>query len=224
MKPVTGVVLGGLLLVLAVPRMGSELAALPGNDGMARVYEGEVLSLGSYQRVLTSRASALRWQEKGQFRAEVGATYFWLAQAAVPFDLDQPPLIDAAKNELRAGLTLSPVNGYSWMYLTELSGLTGERDAAFQSFLMMMRTNPFDPQNGYVRATMGLDFWELLDQDMRNALGREFIAVLASKEQGPRFLDDALRAGMLARVRESIGSDPEDLEVLEEALGETQDS
>lgn len=202
----------------------AELAALPGDDGMTRIYGGELLSLQSYQRVISTRATALRWKEKAQYRFEIGSTYFWLSQAAIPFGLDQPPLVEAAESELRAGLTLSPVNGNAWMYLTELGSLRGDPGAAVRTYLMMMRTNPTDPQNAYVRATTGLDFWDQLDEGMRLRLGREFVAVLSSKDDRARFIEGVLQAGMLGRVRESIGDDPDGQEKLQEALGVAQDS
>jgi tetratricopeptide (TPR) repeat protein len=207
--------LGGALLLGAVPRLVAAFHLLSGDPGMALLNSGQLPSPQAYARIIASRRAAVSWLPAPSTLTDLGVAALSLAQASSE---GRASLFDLAERQLEAGLADAPLDPHAWTYLAFIHTATGDHERAAQALHLALRTGPYQPELALPRAALGLTNWAWLDPDARARLGAEFAH--AMRFAPDRFTADVLASGRSAEVREALAVAPAEGRAFERQIEE----
>jgi tetratricopeptide (TPR) repeat protein len=213
--PLLAALLGGALLLGAVPRLVAAFLLLPGDPGMALLESGQLPSPQAYQRIVASRRAAASWLPAPSTLTDLGVASLSLAQASTG---SQAMLLDHAERQLQAGLAGAPLDPHAWTYLAFVHTATGDHERAALALDLALRTGPYQPELALPRAALGLTNWPWLDADARARLGVEFAH--AMRLAPDRFVADVLDSGRSAEARGALLVAPAEQRAFDRRLDE----
>ena len=184
--PLLAALLGGALLLGAVPRLVAAFHLLPGDPGMALLNSGQLPSPQAYQRIVASRRAAADWLPAPSTLTDLGVTSLSLAQASTG---RRAMLLDQAERQLQAGLAGAPVDPHAWTYLAFIHTATGDHERAALALHLALRTGPLSAGAGVAAVGARPDQLAVARPRRRGAARRRIRA------------RDAPRAGSLRRRR-----------------------
>jgi tetratricopeptide (TPR) repeat protein len=207
--------LGGALLLGAVPRLVAAFHLLPGDPGMALLDSGQLPSPQAYERIIASRRAAANWLPTPSTLTDLGVASLSLAQASTG---RRAMLLDQAERQFQAGLAGAPLDPHAWTYLAFVHTATGDHERAALALHLALRTGPYQPELALPRAALGLTNWPWLDPDARARLGVEFAH--AMRLAPDRFLADVLDSGRSAESRAALAVAPAEQRAFDRRLDE----
>jgi hypothetical protein len=204
--------LGGLLLWLAVPRVLASLWLAARDPVLERMAAGEPVAEAELLGLIASRELALGWVADRETHDERATALAELAFRAASLGDAEQATLERAIAATRAGLALAPADPRDWMQLGYLLVLL-EGDvtpAAAQAFLFSIRVGAFqEPDFLRRRLFWALAHWTFYDERERHRLGEQIRLVWRAAPgaladlalYGPEFLQpitSALEAAPLA--------------------------
>jgi hypothetical protein len=168
------ILLGGLILWLAVPRiLASALLALR-DPVVQQMGAGESVSQAELLGLIASRELAFGWVEDAASHQERGMGLTALAFREEPQSAARSAMLEGAVHATRAGLAVAPADPKDWMQLAYLLVLLeGDTSrAAAEALLMSMRTGAFAaPEFLNRRLFWSLAHWAFYDEEERGQVG-----------------------------------------------------
>lgn len=195
--------LGGLLLALAVPRVVAEFVLLPGNRVLALMQKGQAPSDKELELFIATRQRSLAWADQARARTDLALAGLALAQRQIGGGPRYHELVEAAEQSLRDGLARAPANPFAWARLGfgELSaGEPGARVAA--ALMMSMRTGRVEPSLTFARLELCLIEWPAFP-DSGQALIADQIRLAWGQSQR-RLIDLARVTNRVDTVRQAL--------------------
>lgn len=206
---------GLILLGFGLPRLIAGIAAAPA----ARVQElGRTATPADLAVLAESDAAALRWVHSGRRLKQLG-----LAQAAL---VDHATggaaaveLRDAARQNLKAGLALSPADPAAWAALAEVDFAEGAASSlAPRALVLSLLTGPNEPAIFWRRLDLCLGMWPSIAASDRapvmDQLRRAWL------EDPRRLADLARRRDAAEPVRAALEGEPAAIERFKTLMGE----
>jgi hypothetical protein len=162
--------LGGLILALAVPRVLASAWLASRAPVMQHLDAGEPVSAAELLALIASRKLALSWVEDREAHDQRGAALADLAFRGDPQSAAATAALERAVGATRAGLAVAPADPRDWMQLGYLLVLLeGEPNrAAAAALLFSIRTGPFEAP-GFLRRRL---FWSLAHWEFYKAEDR----------------------------------------------------
>lgn len=172
------------LLVLATPRLASEIVLVPARITLEELRKGSEVSDAMLDEAARSLARGLRLAPgNGRLHTDYAWLLFLQAERAGFSSATGCALLDHARAELERGLSLDPANGFGWVRLAMAEvavhgTLTPKGRAALD---MAYATTPFEPNLMRLRAELAFGHYEELDPALR-ARASQDIAFLWSRD------------------------------------------
>ncbi len=165
-----GCIVGLLILGLSIPRLGLNLALLPGNTVIETIEAGVLPPPAAFERSLDSRRDAAQWAETPETLADVGLLYYALAVAADPANPAYPQVLERAEGALNRSLAVNPANTHGWMQLAFIESQLERVESAASALVNSLRTGPNQPELLGFRTDLGLAVWPHLDPAERSLI------------------------------------------------------
>lgn len=204
-----GVVIGGCvsaaLLYLAVPMAVSAIQLLPGDVAASLVRRGALLSDSGMARLIDTRRAGLRWHDAAEPHGDIAALLVSVVLAQRTGNATVEEVLDRARGEARAALTLSPADAGNWQLLASIELLAGRQSDAARALAMSYRTNPHSAALGLARTTTGLNLWNDLDPATRPLVLVELKDAFRSDRE--LILQQAMNLGRMDVLRQSVQDD-----------------
>jgi hypothetical protein len=195
--------LGGLLLVMAVPWLVAECLMLPGNHILTAIENRQEVSAEDLRRLILSRERALAWTQSSATRVELASAQILLAEREVGGGARYHAMMQQAIATLRDGLSRGPANPFAWTRLA-YAGLAEAEPArrVVPVLAMAIETAPVQPGLTFARLELCLLEWPYFAQS-RPVLFVEQVRV-AWHEDPRRLVRLAQSTGRIDAVREAI--------------------
>jgi hypothetical protein len=166
--------LGGLILGLAVPRLLASAWLALRDPVIQQMDAGEPVSEAELLGLIASRELALSWVEDRETHDERGTALAELAARGDPRSAAERAWLERAVGATRAGLAVAPADPRDWMqlgYLLVLLEGDMNREAA-EALLFSMRTGAFQAP-GFLQRRLfwSLAHWALYDDEDRRHIG-----------------------------------------------------
>ena len=147
-------VVGGIMIVAALPRIASSVAALPGDGSMARLRRGDVLDAAALGLIIRSREAAVSLEPSGGRWHELALARMHMLdrRRAIRAERDLPHVRD----DLVRALALAPANPYAWTALASIDIALG-RAAGGPVLDLALRTGPFERSLAAARVALAID-------------------------------------------------------------------
>jgi hypothetical protein len=205
--------LAAALLVSGVPSLIAATTLLQGEAALDLLRAGERPTAAGVERILDSRATALRWAPSGRGHVEIGTVLAALAQAADGQGVSGEEVLERGIAELRRGLSQAPADAVGWQQLALAAAARGQADEAATALGMSFRSDPHTVRFGDARTTLGVVLWDHLDRDLRALLMRELRT--AFRLEPREAVRTALRSRSLPILRAALAADAQDAQGLE---------
>jgi len=158
---------GLLLLLISAPRFAASLYAVPGDYVVWLIGKGVTVERGKLEVLWKSRELAARlvdseryWSQMALAGAAMGNQAGWSAEGSAS-------LLERTRRAQEKGLSLNPVNPYSWLrlaYMAEAAGGDGGEAAA--ALVMSYKTGPFIDELAEQRLRLSAKLWDDLGEDI----------------------------------------------------------
>ena len=198
-------VLGGSLLVLALPRLFASVLLLPGS---VILEIDEPVSESDLDLLIASRERALRWVDAGKIYTDMAIGRMFLVQrrsyetggGEQAFDR---ALLNQAITDLRAGLARAPGRPVAWSQLAAAELLAqGPSAKAAAALRMSLITAPYAPLLLFPRIELGFRLWPVLSQETQHMIYWQ--VRLASRRNLERLARIAIANDRIDIVREGM--------------------
>ncbi len=199
--PVLPILLGGVLLWLAVPRVISDYRLAIGDSAYELVAEGAPMARASLERARRSREEALAVTETGTASKQLGQVLLRDALARPWSDPERAVLLRRAVVRLRRGLALEPADLFAWYHLALAEWWRGRAAEAAAALAMSYRTGPHHPPLASDRARLAVALWPRLAPPARRRATAE-ICRLAPRDRETlrRFAERERRRDVLEEI------------------------
>lgn len=166
--------LGGVILILALPRIAAEVVALPGNRVEAAIDHGTIPMDADLAILVDSRRRALRWLDSERFAAELALGQLLLTRHDIGGGARNRSRRDEAEHSLRAALALAPADPYAWTRLAAMSLVEGEPASQVVKMVeMALRTAPVEPRLTFARLELCFAEWDYFPAGARPVLDEQ---------------------------------------------------
>ncbi len=201
--------IGGLLLVLGLPRLIAAMNALDARAVVWAVYTGEPESLAQLASAAAGLEAANAVVPEGE--REGDRSLLLLTQAdRTPAPADKAPLRDAAEASAVAALRLAPGQPSVWARLASLRERRGDLSGAVAALRLSMLSGSFVPVLMVPRIEQGLRLLPVMDRDTLGLLKRQ--VRLAWVAQPAMVADLSVRPDAGPLVRDALDElDPAEL-------------
>jgi hypothetical protein len=196
------------VLIAGVPNLTAQFAAMSGDPAATLLYQGMIPGKEGFGRLLRSRERALGSAEIPSWRIETGVARLMQALVAAARDGSDPsgPMLDEAREQLRAGLARGPADAMGWFWLAVLEEQRGDQQASGLALKLSLLTAPVRPEITFPRCLLGLLAWSSLDDGTRSLVARELVRAL---ERTPEdLLAAADRIGRSEELRAALVGEP----------------
>lgn len=217
-----GALLGVLMLYFAVPRTVAAVLLMPGERPLHVLQNGRLPSTPEIEAIVNSRTAAAHWIEQGRLLTDRSLARLTLAEQAVKGDAKPDPAkLEAAAQDLVAGLSLEPINPYAWARLAYVrflqKGLNADAGVA-PALRLSFLTGPYEPEMTFPRLRLALAVWSNFSTEDRE-LGRRQIrfAWLISRDE---VVDLAIQSQRILVFRLALVGQPQDLAIFDSMLKE----
>ena len=201
--------LGGVLIAMATPRLMAGLAVEPHDAVLREIGKGRAVELSDLLTAAQDYETALTWHADAETSADLATLYF-VAASLFPADhvLRQDFLRRAVEHD-RETLQRAPAQTFAWARLALAStNLDGDTAAARGALVQSLRRGPWQPALAQLRAGMGLRLWPQFDAETRALV---LIQVRLAAEVDPRGLASVVPTQALWAVVEQALIDRPDL-------------
>lgn len=167
-------VLGCTLIWLAAPRAAVEMAVAIAAPAVRAIEALGVSAPASAAR--SSLALALTDLTTGRDVSANALTYAGRLRVAASMGSAEPDVVlaEAAVHFARA-LAAAPMDSWNWHRYAHATYAGGLYLEAARAWRMSVVTGPFDPDLMFTRVQSGLALWPYMDQDARDAFGRQLL-------------------------------------------------
>jgi hypothetical protein len=216
-----GALLGVLMLYFGVPRNIAAVLLLPGDRPLHVLQNGRVPPANQIEAIVSSRTAASHWIEEGRLLTDRSLARLTLAEQSAKDDKPDPAKLEAAAQDLVAGLSLEPVNPYAWARLAYVrflqKGLSADAGVA-SALRLSFLTGPYEPEMTFPRLRLALAVWSNFSTEDRE-LGRRQIrfAWLISRDE---VVDLAIQSQRILVFRLALVGQPQDLAIFDSMLKE----
>ncbi len=194
------------LLVLAVPRLGSSLAKLPGDPGVDLLNQGQFLSADTLGRILSSRQAAQRWLDDPSTDYELGLTFYGASrQTGDPISRARF-LLEAVK-DFRTSLRERPADPYAWGYIALAYTELGDSGNAVAMLQAAYDFGPFMPEIAMMRSYVAIRNWDALDNFARLLASDDFVQAMTRDPSS--FVQLAVSAKFEKEARLALAASPD---------------
>lgn len=216
-----GVVVGGILTLLAAPLSVGALIELPAERVSLAIDRKIEPTETALDGLIEMRRTARNWHWQPQGSREIGRLLFRRAHRQGPNNPQYHAGLRKAEQALRRALAIAPVDPYSWAYLAGIVWLDRhDVGLAVAALRASFEVGPYDPYLADWRTRLGLILWphlELADRllyldQMRQlwASDPDALAGLAQSDQVFRLamaaLVDPEQVAALRTRRQELGS------------------
>lgn len=211
---------GGLLVVSAIPRIAAHSAVLPGSAVSRAMDEGRSVSSPEAEAAYRAYTDALAWLPNDPaLRAERAR----LARRLSLLDA-QPEWASRAVDDFRAAAALSPGDGVIWARLAEAELAAGAEVETVLPHLRLARlTAPRRASALFPQFVIVMRHWEAMPDDMRAHALADLPIFWGSPSFRPVLLRSYLDAGFAARAafRDRLAENPRALQGFDRLLSAT---
>ena len=169
--PALAIVMGGVLIALAAPRVVSAVIQLPADRTTRLIESGQPVDDGALARLAATRRGAIEWTRDGRQWAELGLAQLKQAENN---PADREKLLGHAAAALQRSVALSPIDTSAWMWLAEAELLrNGPSDEAAKAIRMSIRIAPHDRAVQLNRLELALSTWQHFDEAARSEVAKQ---------------------------------------------------
>lgn len=168
------VLAGGLLIVLAVPRLSGGLSLIWTAPAMRAIGAGEKFDRDRLEELAGDLSSAAGWIEDGRVHTDLGVVLRDLAQQSGYLSEEGQAELAEAAYHIRIGLTQSPVDPYGWLHLAAvLDALAAPPAEILDALRMSVLSGPYEPNLFNLRVTIALKYWADQNEETRGLVERQ---------------------------------------------------
>lgn len=203
---VAGLLVGGLLVVSAVPRIAAYWLVLPASASLDAIDEGRAISLENAEAAFRSYSEALAWRPEDPTLREDRARLVSRLARLDPGAADRWK--ELAVEDLRQTAALSPGNGTTWARLAEAELEAGAPVEKILPYLRLARlTAPRRASALLPQLSIVMRHWEAMPDEMRTHALAGIKSFWTRRAIRPLLVSIYLDAGFEARAafRERLG-------------------
>lgn len=182
---VLGAVLALGILLLAAPRLISAIIRLPGDAAVELAVGGDSLRAASSRRAVESREASVAIHSDRKPLTELGILYNERATQAPRGSPEQRELYRLSLEAFQESLTLSPVQPMAWLVATRIAWDQDDAEGAAEALDWSILTSGFLQGAARPRTLLGLELWDRLQEETRDAL---MDSVVTTLEQEPELV------------------------------------
>ena len=150
-------VFGALLLILAAPRLASEVLLFPGNHTLDQIARNRQAGDAEIATLVASRARGLAVLESPRSQVEMGFGLQQMAAREMGGGARYHALLDAAMQAFRRGLAGAPANAFAWTALAHAALDQGAPQRAVVPLIeLAMESAPGEPTLAFTRLELCL--------------------------------------------------------------------
>ena len=195
--------LGGLLLVVSLPRALTDFLELPGNRVLAMMKRGDLPSDRDLEILAASRRSVMRWSASGELRIDLAWAQLMATRKEVSGGPQYHQQAAAAIQSLREGLARAPADPYAWTRLAYVSMSEAEPGRRIVPLLeMAIRTAPVEPNLTFARLELCFIEWGDFPPSDQPLLARQLR--IAWQQSGDRLVRLAQETGRTEEVLSAL--------------------
>lgn len=187
------------MLFLAIPRLATAIALLPGNGALALIEQGSPLTRAGSLRAVSAQETALDILPGSAPHLNVALIALSMFETGGGSSDEDAMLLEVARHHLDRSLALAPGQARAWMMLATVRLREGDPVQAAGALSLSFLADPHAPFLASARWPLTYLVQDRLDRDTRQWANLEYVAFFRSQPEPATRL--ALRQGRIDELR-----------------------
>ena len=210
--PIFAFVVGGMLLVLGVPRTIAAFIAIPGSVVLDKIQELDVVTVEELQMLIATQHRELVWNNSGRLQTDMGLSQILLAEKYGQNDSRRIEAIGKAIKSLKVGLSKAPANPFAWTRLAYALALKdGVSAQSIAALILGTELAPFEPRLAFARISFGFAAWRHLQPSERELIFRQVRDLWNTWPHNKDLVKYAVKSGQVNFIRAALIPNPSEL-------------